>query len=351
MGATPVRERRDALRWVDTAAWAMAAGLTLLTAVRLLPRSEYGPGWAFLVGLIPLGLLPAGALVAWTIVRRKSRRVVAMACLLAATQITWAREPLMGLVRHREPARARTIRVLSANIFFRNGRIGEVGRALTEADADVVLLVELTPTALDALDSGPFAQNYPYRRVVPRTGTDGIGLFSRWPLSDETIIPLDGADGSPAVVATVAAPGAPTRVVGAHVPPPLGRPDLWNLGFRQLERQVPRSRTPTIWLGDFNATRDHRPFARFVQLLHLADAHDRSGAGFGGTWPAAGYRIAVPFMRLDHVLYDPRVTGLVGAAQERIPGSDHHLVFADLVVPPGAARPAGTRAGFVHSAG
>jgi len=80
--------------------------------------------------------------------------------------------------------------------------------------------------------------------------------------------------------------------------------------------------------GDFNASRDHRPF-RDLLVAGFRDCADfsqsRSWPGF--TWPATGRSLAV--MRLDHVLVSRTATVRMTRAM-RVARSDHHDVLADI---------------------
>jgi endonuclease/exonuclease/phosphatase family metal-dependent hydrolase len=78
--------------------------------------------------------------------------------------------------------------------------------------------------------------------------------------------------------------------------------------------------------GDFNASRDHRPFRDLLAagFRDCADvSHSRSWPGF--TWPAAGRML--PVMRLDHVLVSRTATVRMTRAI-RVPHTDHHGVLA-----------------------
>ena len=83
---------------------------------------------------------------------------------------------------------------------------------------------------------------------------------------------------------------------------------------------------PHVVAGDFNATRDHRPF-RELLAAGFADCADvsqnRSWPGFA--WPAEGR--ALPVMRLDHVLVS-RTATVPMTRTIRVPRTDHHGVLA-----------------------
>jgi len=98
---------------------------------------------------------------------------------------------------------------------------------------------------------------------------------------------------------------------------------------------------PQIVAGDFNASRDHRPF-RDILAAGFADSADiarrRPWPGF--TWPAD--RRWPPLMRLDHILVSPGIR-VSEARTVKIPGTDHRAVLAVLELPGPALRRAPSR--------
>lgn len=95
--------------------------------------------------------------------------------------------------------------------------------------------------------------------------------------------------------------------------------------------------------GDFNATRDHRPF-RDLLAAGFSDCADiaakRPWPGF--TWPAN--RRYPPIMRLDHILVSPGLT-VSETRTVQIPGTDHRGVLAVLNLAGPSLRLASTREG------
>jgi len=85
-----------------------------------------------------------------------------------------------------------------------------------------------------------------------------------------------------------------------------------------------------VIVGDFNANRQHRSFARLVA------GWDDAGTWFFGswraTWPAHRWWHP-PLFNIDHILAGPGISVRWGRAG-RANGSDHRPVNAVLALPP-----------------
>jgi endonuclease/exonuclease/phosphatase family metal-dependent hydrolase len=92
-----------------------------------------------------------------------------------------------------------------------------------------------------------------------------------------------------------------------------------------------------VLAGDFNASRDHRPFRELLAagFLDCADtARRRPWPGF--TWPAG--RGLLPVMRLDHVLVSRPGVSARESKLITVPGTDHRGVLAVIDLAPGSAK-------------
>ena len=166
----------------------------------------------------------------------------------------------------------------------------------------------------------------PFSHLYPHPGFPGLGLWARWPL-----IPLPPVVGLKAPVprARLEPPdGPPVTVSSVHpVAPTGGNDDRWARDLALIRAALGGTRERQVIAGDFNASRDHRPFRDILAagFLDCADAAARRPwPGF--TWPAD--RLIPPVMRLDHVLVSPAGTTVIEARTIRVPGTDHRSVFA-----------------------
>ena len=234
-----------------------------------------------------------------------------------------------------------TIRFLTVNVLGGHADPAAVVRLVREHDVDVLAIQELTPQMVRKLKDADLPGLLPFSHLDPRPAARGTGLWARWPLA-----PL------PPVPGTVAAfPRAqidpsgrqPVTVTAVHPKAPLNHYQRqWQQELAALRHVLATTSGPQIAAGDFNASRDHRPFRDLLAtgLVDCGDAAaDRPWPGF--TWPSIwpGFVIKVhppvlPFMRLDHILISrdsctPRKAGIF-----RVPGTDHCAVLATIDLAP-----------------
>ena len=197
--------------------------------------------------------------------------------------------------------------------------------ALRWYNVDVLAVQELTPHMVSRLAAAGLAQLLPFSHLDPRPGSPGVGLWARWPLTPLPPVPgltaaaprarIDPPDGKP-VTLTAVHPHAPVS----------GHADIWQRELALIRRTLVTIDGPQVVAGDFNASRDHRPFRDLLAagFLDCADSsQNRSWPGF--TWPADGRML--PVMRLDHVLVSRTATVSMTRAI-RLPRTDHHGVLA-----------------------
>lgn len=198
-------------------------------------------------------------------------------------------------------------------------------RILRQHNVDVLAVQELTPHMVGRLAAAGLAQLLPFSHLDPRPGSPGTGLWARWPLT-----PLPPVPGLTAAAprARIDPPGGhPVTLTAVHPHAPIsGHADIWQRELVLIRQALATIDGPQVVAGDFNASRDHRPFRDLlaVGFLDCADSgQSRSWPGF--TWPAARGRL--PVMRLDHVLVSRTATVRMTRAI-RLPRTDHHGVLA-----------------------
>jgi len=222
--------------------------------------------------------------------------------------------------------RALTLRVLTLNVQGGLADPTAVLRALRRHRADVLAIQELTPGTVRQLADAGVTGRLPFCHLDPRPGSPGVGLWARWPLIPmapvpglmaaaprASIYPVDGRR----VTLTAVHPLAPTR----------GQDYQWQRELALIRSALADVDGPQVVAGDFNASRDHRPFRDLLAagFLDCADAA-RSRPWPGFTWPAG--RGKVPVMRLDHVLVSRAGAVVLEARAVRVPGTDHRGVLA-----------------------
>ena len=257
-------------------------------------------------------LLPA-TLVFW---RRGLLGVVLIGATLGNA---WAIYPIMnGKIALADTGGV--LRVATINLNYKNQRIDAVLAYLRDANADVLLLQEVTPeweAALRTLRDG-----YPYAWFATRTDPFGIALLSRRPCTDCRVADFGV---TPAIVGRFEVASGEIEVVGIHPPPPTsaGMTAARDALLLSVSDYLNRGRRPRIVLGDLNATPWSAGFRSFVA---------RSGLGADGTlhstWPS---HIGLPLIPIDHILVSSEL-GLTRVARGPDLGSDHYPLRADIVL-------------------
>ncbi|WP_308164819.1 endonuclease/exonuclease/phosphatase family protein [Nonomuraea sediminis] len=317
---TPARKRRKftgaTLTWLAVtpfAAWAVArlAGLERgSVATQLMTATPYAAAGS----LLPLLIAAAG--------RKKAATVVA---LLTSTALGFSVLP--RALGSADAAAGRPFRVLTINMLFGRADAQTIVDLVRRYDPDVLSTQELTPGAVDNLDTAGLKDLMPHRVLEAEWDAGGSGLFSKHPV--EALPDLVPPVGHKMPAAMVSLPGGkPIEFVDVHPYPPLG-PQVVN--WTEALQALPSASSDTIRVlaGDFNASLDHASMRQLVGRGYK-DAADEVGAGLIPTWPA-NKRIP-PIITIDHVLVDQRV-GVQEVSVLDVPLTDHRAVFAALTVP------------------
>jgi endonuclease/exonuclease/phosphatase (EEP) superfamily protein YafD len=306
---------RHALGWVP---------VVLLIAITL-PRAL---GWDTLAPLPPLlAVTPYVPIVAlpvllMTVLVRlpAAAAVIAVILLMYAVWLTprWTAEPL--------PASAVRMKVMTVNLLFGTADPAALVALVQAEHPDVLVLVELTPAAVAALDRAGLRGELPYQVLKPFDRAAGTGIYARVPLRHTGRAPTAFA----APRATLRWGGRTVTVQAAHPVSPTPRLiSRWRSDLEAIAADVAQVDGPLIALGDFNATLDHASFRHLLKATGLRDAHDARGRGLVRTWPQ-GRRVPA-FAHLDHVLVSPELA--VGAVRDHaVVGSDHRAVVAELAL-------------------
>ena len=236
---------------------------------------------------------------------------------------------------------APTLRVLSLNVLGGSADPAAVVRAIEQHKVDVLVVQELTPGMVHRLVDAGIDILLPYCHLDPRPLAAGTGLWARWPLAPLPPVPGMVAAAPRARIQPVE--GWPVRVTGVHPKAPV-RHNVrrWQQELAAIRSSLVDTDGPQVVAGDFNASRDHRPFRDLLAagFLDCADAAQRRPwPGF--TWPAG--RWIPPIMRLDHVLVSRGSATVRSSRVIRVPGTDHRGVFAVIQLfrpPPASAPPA-----------
>ena len=148
----------------------------VLFAARWVPVVNHPVLVAALVA--PLALLAAPVSVVLFAIARAG---LATAGAVATLVIVSAQLP--AFVAASPPASAPTIRMMSLNMCLGQADPAAVV-AVALRDADVLAVQELTPAVAARLSAAGLDATFPHRLIDPRAEASGIGLWSRYPLSD-----------------------------------------------------------------------------------------------------------------------------------------------------------------------
>jgi endonuclease/exonuclease/phosphatase (EEP) superfamily protein YafD len=206
--------------------------------------------------------------------------------------------------------------VVALNVLRINSRKQDVLAYLRAADADVIVLLEVDQSWMQALQ--PLQASHPHQLARLRNDNFGIALFSRIALADSGT-PALGEAGLPSIVATLRYQERELVLIGTHPPPPVGArlSGLRDQQLRALAARVEAESRPVLLVGDLNAT----PWSHGVRRLTSGRLAFRGSRPWVPTW-RAGSVLAVP---IDHALC---TAPLVITAHEVGPdvGSDHRPV-------------------------
>jgi endonuclease/exonuclease/phosphatase (EEP) superfamily protein YafD len=222
-----------------------------------------------------------------------------------------------------------SIVTMTSNLRVGQGDPREVVDAVRHHHVDVLMLEELTPEEQTRLLDAGLGELLPYHVSDPRSGAQGTGLWSRYPLTDTT----KRTDFSFAfVTAHVSIPGVTGEplLIATHMAGPVPDSTRWNHDIGHLP-SVLRSldpAIPTIIGGDFNATPDVAQFRR-VLATGFHDAAQQAGAGMTRTYPSDTWY--PPLIAIDHVLTRGAVARTAKTLEIR--GSDHRALLVTVQLP------------------
>lgn len=276
----------------------------------------------------PVAYLPAYAALGLGLFS-KQRVLAVLAGALIALHLSWTLPELRpARPVPAEAAGAPRLRLFSANLLFDNVHMEGIAGEIRRARPDVVVLQELSPANLDALQKSGALEDFPFTLTTPKPNPTGSGVFSKLPFVAADSWNVFGMNNARI---TLEVGGRRLRLYDIHTNAPFGAPGAprWEQQLASIRASVVRENDPLIVAGDFNATYGHR---RFRDLLDagLRDAHVERGRGFARTWPR-DMALVPPLVRIDHVLVSKRVA-VLSVSEGVGRGSDHRPVIADVAV-------------------
>jgi endonuclease/exonuclease/phosphatase (EEP) superfamily protein YafD len=322
--------------------WILAVALTAVALVPLAARAAGGqpPDPApRLAALAPVAVLVAvaGVAVAAATSWWLALLLAVPAVILLAWQLPPSRRAGQRIARVPPPGQgpgpgALPLRVFSLNCLRGAADPAAVVREVERHQVDVLALQELDPDLAQRMAGAGLDALLPFCHLDPRPGSRGTGLWARWPLTP--LPPLPGMEAAAPRARIEPVTGRPVTLTAVHtLAPARHNSRQWQRELAAIRSALMDSDGQQVVAGDFNASRDHRPFRDLLAagFLDCADAaRRRSWPGF--TWPA-NWRIPT-FIRLDHVLVSRAGAAVCVSRTIRVPGTDHRAVLAVIELAP-----------------
>jgi len=245
---------------------------------------------------------------------------------------------LLGMVAAKPPAaRAakRALRLMTYNLNYGNPDPASAIDAIVNADADIVLLQEVTSEWKRVLEK-ELATRYPYTMYRIHTrAAGGLAVLSKLPVGGEELYAPPPGGWFPAQRLVVTAPFGDVQILHVHLRPALDA-GSWFKGFvttppvREAEIHAYWERLvhalPTVIAGDFNED---------VTGLAMAALASRGYARVETTGPTTWHYEEdgwdVLKMDIDHIVVGPTLVGRDGRVLD-VGTSDHRPVIATIGV-------------------
>jgi endonuclease/exonuclease/phosphatase family metal-dependent hydrolase len=306
-------------------AWAMAGVVAAWAAMRLLGLDRVYPLIPIVAFTPYFAAASLLAVVAIAVLRVRAALGLASVATLALIAVIIPRAFAGGQAN--EPEGGVPLTVMTANLHFGGADAARVVELVRDNGVDVLSVQELTPDAVRRLRAAGLEQLLDERITPAQEGGGGGGIYATGPLEPTGNLGRHtGGFRMPSARLEVA--GSPLSVVSVHPVPPTA-PNGVQRWRNALEALPPTGGSDQLGLllGDFNATLDHRELRQVLDRGYV-DAADATGDALVTTWSRGGW----PPIAIDHLLVDERV--YVSATEiHELPGSDHKVVIADLVLP------------------
>ncbi len=245
--------------------------------------------------------------------------------------------------RHRT-GDAPTFTVALANLYFDNPEPDDAIEQLLSADADILVMPELSVDLLDRFDRLGGATHYPSRiHPDPVEGEYAVGIFSQTQFESARVeqhgdlqlvaatwvgLAETGATGDGA---TPRAGAVEVRAVHPDAPSTRTGFTRWRHQLRELRKLLHDLDGPAIVLGDLNAGTFQVPYERLLSR-RFRDAHAVLGKAMKPSWGIAPWLprwVPTLVARLDHLVISPEIQ--LRSLEDLDPvGSDHRPFRAEL---------------------
>jgi endonuclease/exonuclease/phosphatase (EEP) superfamily protein YafD len=242
----------------------------------------------------------------------------------------------------RAEAAPHALRLLTYNVNYGNPDVAATLDAIEHADADVVLLQEVTSEWKHALLER-LAARYPHRvfRVHPTRAAGGLAVLSRLPIEAEELLPCPERGWFPAERIILRTGFGKLQVLNVHLRPAIDR-GSWIRGYvttpplrrREIEAYWRKMKydLPTIVAGDFNEEPSGSAVA-YLKRHGMARIPTAGPTTWHYTTRVPGRTADLLRLDIDHVLID----GTLAARDARVldAGTSDHRPVVVTIVPGG----------------
>ncbi|HEX2140159.1 MAG TPA: endonuclease/exonuclease/phosphatase family protein, partial [Woeseiaceae bacterium] len=257
----------------------------------------------------------------------RRRLVVAVLAGLAASANAAPLVPYALAGTAEAAAAARPIRVMAANVHYRNLDYAALLEQVREQDPDVLGLMEVDQAWLDEISA--LESEFRWTLLRPEAGAYGLALYSKLPFRPLPESPYIEEGLQTAIGVELEMEQAPVTLVLAHVRAPTtpGRAELRNVQFERLAKMLQSDDNDAkILVGDLNTT----PWSPYYRQLASAAGLSNAALGHGylPTWPAGFSLLKIP---IDHCLVSDALRVVDFRTGEDF-GSDHLAIVIDLAI-------------------
>jgi len=229
-----------------------------------------------------------------------------------------------------------TVSLLTYNLFFKNGYKKRITDEISKTNPDILIVQELTNSWVSKLDL-TIGNKYRYKKLFPRNGTRGLGIYSKFPISKSKIH-------SYCQINKIRVKNKNLIVVNTHLASPaiaVENPENFLSYFKsnfdervkqwkKIETQLKNEEkgTPIIIAGDLNTMKIESLYRKI--RLKWVNLHSKVGNGFSWTFPNT-HNIKYPFLTLDYMLHNKNIKGIESKVLKGS-SSDHLAVYGKVKI-------------------
>lgn len=271
-------------------------------------------------------------LIYWKSSKASWRKACAIALSLLVAEATWS---WIWQAKVQKLETYETLRVATANVYFKNLQAATDVDRLLATDADILCLQEYGYIHQEVFTK---RNAYTYRYRLPKTSPYGCAIYSKYPISQTDVI---GGSKTVFLICHVDVGEKKVVVVNAHLTSPAIAlenkeqmvPLLWK-NYQQRKTQLkeledylkPYEGLAMVLAGDLNTMPSE---ALFKHIRHQwVDVHSSTQWDLGYSFPN-GFTSPAPITRLDYVMLRGHLMPL-NAQIVKSAGSDHHFLLSEI---------------------